>query len=61
MGVSGQIHASVALLPGKDPPVYNWIGGQVGPRAGLDTVVKGKIPSICRESIPRSPIVQPVA
>jgi hypothetical protein len=37
-----------------------WIGGWVGPRAVLDTVVKRKIPRPCRESNPRTPIVQPV-
>jgi hypothetical protein len=39
----------------------HWIGGWVGPRAVLDAVVKRKIPSPCRESNPRTPIVQPVA
>jgi len=33
----------------------------VGPRAGLDAMVKIKIPKPHRESNPRSPIVQPVA
>jgi hypothetical protein len=33
----------------------------VGPRTVLDVVVKGKIPSPCQESNPRTPIVQPVA
>jgi len=33
----------------------------VGPRAGLDTVVKREIPSSRRESKPKTPIVQPVA
>jgi len=33
----------------KDPGTY-WIGGWVGPRAGLDTVVKRKILSPRRES-----------
>jgi hypothetical protein len=28
----------------------HWIGGWVGPSAGVDTVVKRKIPSPCRES-----------
>jgi len=31
-----------------------WIGGWVGPRSGLDTVVKRKIPSPCRHLNPRS-------
>jgi hypothetical protein len=39
----------------------HWIGGSVGPRAILNTVVKRKIPSPRRESNPRTPIVQPVA
>jgi hypothetical protein len=38
-----------------------WTGGWVGPRAVLDVVVKRKIPSPCRESNHRTPIVQPVA
>jgi hypothetical protein len=33
----------------------------VGPRAGLDTVVKRKTPSRRRESNPDHPIIQPVA
>jgi hypothetical protein len=31
-----------ALLPGKEPPGTHWIGGLVGPRAGLDTQARGK-------------------
>jgi hypothetical protein len=38
-----------------------WIVGWVGPRTVLDAVVKRKIPNPCRESNPRTPIVQPVA
>jgi hypothetical protein len=34
-----------------------WIGGWVDPRAGLEAVVKRKIPSPRRESNPRTPIV----
>jgi hypothetical protein len=33
----------------------------VGPGAVLDAVVKRKIPCLCRESNPRTPIVQPTA
>jgi len=51
MEVSGQLHAPAALLPRKEPL---WMGGWVGPRAGLDTVVKRKIPSLCRNSNLRS-------
>jgi hypothetical protein len=42
-------------------PGIHWIGVWVGPRAGLDAVVKRKIPSPRLESNPRTPIVQPVA
>jgi hypothetical protein len=52
-----------ALRPGrfthrKRAPGTHWIGGWVGPRAVLDTVVKRKIPSLHRESNPRTPIVR---
>jgi hypothetical protein len=40
-------------------PGTHWIGDWVGPRAGLDTVVKRKIPCPCRDTNP--PIIQPVA
>jgi hypothetical protein len=33
----------------------------MGPRAVLDVVVKRKIPSLRRESNPRTPIIQPLA
>jgi hypothetical protein len=39
----------------------HWIGGWVGFRAVLDTVVKRKIPNPLRKLNPRTPIVQPVA
>jgi hypothetical protein len=39
----------------------HWIGGWMGPRTVLDAVVRRKIPSLRRESNPRTPIVQPVA
>jgi hypothetical protein len=60
MKVSGQLHTPAALLPEKASGTH-WIGGWVGPRAVLDTVVKRKIPSPRREWNPRTPIVQPVA
>jgi hypothetical protein len=47
-------------LKGKSP-WYRCIGGWVGLRAVLVTVVKKKIPSSLRESNPRTPIVHPVA
>jgi hypothetical protein len=43
MGVSGQLHAPVALLPEKDPASPNCIGVWMGLRAGLDAVEKRKI------------------
>jgi len=30
--------------PEKEPPVHHWLGGWVGPRAGLDSVARRKIP-----------------
>jgi hypothetical protein len=45
MEVSGQLHAPAALPPAKETPGTHWIGGWVGPRTVLDTVVKRKIPS----------------
>jgi hypothetical protein len=56
MEVSGQLHAPAALPPGT-----HWIGGWVGHRAVLETVVKRKFPSNRRGSNPRTPIVQPMA
>jgi hypothetical protein len=37
-------------------PGTPWIGGWLDPGAGLDVVLKGKIPSPCRDSNPRSKI-----
>jgi hypothetical protein len=39
-------------------PGIHWIEGWVDPRAVLDAVVKRKIPSLRRESNPRTPIAQ---
>jgi hypothetical protein len=49
------------FTPREKAPGTHWIGGWVGSRAGLDAVVKRKIPSSRQESNPRTPIVQPVA
>jgi hypothetical protein len=38
------------LYPRKRAPRTHWIGGRVGPRAGLDAVVKRKIPGPCWDS-----------
>jgi hypothetical protein len=48
------------FTPRERTPGNHWIGGWVGPRAGLDAVVN-RIPSPRRQSNPRIPIVQPVA
>jgi hypothetical protein len=48
------------LYPRERAPYIYWIGGWVGPRAVLDAVMKRKIPTPCRESNPRIPIVQHV-
>jgi hypothetical protein len=56
--VSGQLHTPAALPSEKEPLVPR---GWVGLRAGLDAVVKRKIPSLRWESNPRTSIVQPVA
>jgi hypothetical protein len=49
------------FTPRERAPGTHWIGGWVSPRAVLDAVVKGKIPSPRRESNPRTLTVQPVA
>jgi hypothetical protein len=43
-----------ALPRGKDPCTH-WTGGWVGPRAGLDTEVRGKIPLSLPGIEPRTP------
>jgi hypothetical protein len=54
MEVSGQLHAPAALSPERIPGT-NWIGGWVGPRAGLEAVVERKIPSPIRGLNPVRP------
>jgi hypothetical protein len=39
----------------RAPPSTQWVGGWVGPRAGLDTVVKRKIPSSCQTQNSNTP------
>jgi len=49
MEVSGQIHAPATLLGKRAPtPRIRWIGGCVGPGAGLDAaaVKRSKFPSL---------------
>jgi hypothetical protein len=53
MGVSGQRHAPAALYPRERTPGTHWIGGWMGPRAGLDAGARRKI--LCLSGIePRS-------
>jgi len=60
MKVSGQFHAPVALFQGKSPwyPLDRRLGGSHS-RSGHGGEEKNSSP--CRESNPRTPIVQPVA
>jgi hypothetical protein len=44
----------VSFTPRERNPGTHWIEVWVGPRAGLDAVMKGKILSLCRNSNPRS-------
>jgi hypothetical protein len=58
---SGGIAPCILYPPRERAPGTHWIGGWLGPRAVLDVVVKGKIPSPCWESNPRTLIIQPIA
>jgi hypothetical protein len=49
------------FTPRERAPGTHSIGGWVGPRAVLNAMVKREIPSPCRKSNPRTPIVQPIA
>jgi hypothetical protein len=51
----------VSFTSRERAPVTHWIGGWLDPRAVLDTVVNGELPSPRRESNTRSPIVHLVA
>jgi hypothetical protein len=42
----------VLFIPGERAPSTHWIGGWVGPEAGLDVVPKKKISFPCRDSNP---------
>jgi hypothetical protein len=48
-----------SLYPTEMFPDTHWIGGWVGPRAGLDAVVERKIPIRCRDLNPRSSSLSP--
>jgi len=53
MEASGQLHAPAALPSGKESPNSRWVGGWVGPRAGLDAVAKTENPSPFQELNPK--------
>jgi hypothetical protein len=55
MGVSGQHHGPAALYPGERTPGTHWIGGWVGPSAGLDAGARRKILCPCQGSKPDRP------
>jgi hypothetical protein len=40
--VSGQLHAPPVIPPRKEPPTPYWVGGWIGPSAGLDDLKKRK-------------------
>jgi hypothetical protein len=60
MEFSGQLDASAVFTSGETAHGTHWIGGWVGPRAGLDIMEKGKISFSYQESNPYSLVVQPV-
>jgi hypothetical protein len=47
------------FTPRERAPGTHWIGSWMGPRAGLDTVLKRKIPSPCRTQTPDHPARSP--
>jgi hypothetical protein len=55
MGLSGKRYAPTAFKPGEKTPGTHCTGGWVGPRAGLDTEVRGKILLLLPGIEPRSP------
>jgi hypothetical protein len=50
---------SGCFTPGERAPVTHWLGGWVGPTAGLDAVELRKISCLCRESNPGRPARSP--
>jgi len=49
MEVTGQLHAPATLPPGERAPLTHWIGDWMGPRAGLDAMMRGKKTLLCQE------------
>jgi len=61
MEVSGLLHDHTAFpYPPETAPSTDWIGGWVGPRAGLNAVAKGKNPIIAPAEN-QIPVIQPAA
>jgi hypothetical protein len=54
-------YAPATLPPRERAPGTHWIGGWVGPRVGLDTMVERKIPSLCQDSNHQSSSLWPSA
>jgi hypothetical protein len=52
MGVSGRCHAPAVLYPQDRASGTHWIGGWVGPIAGLDTETREKFLCLYRGSKP---------
>ena len=50
MDVSGEIHAMVVLTPPEMSTSTHWMGGSMGPSAGLDALEKKKITCPCWDS-----------
>jgi hypothetical protein len=48
------VSRSGRFTPREKAPATHWIGGWVGPKAVLDAVMNRKIPSLHRESNPRT-------
>jgi len=47
------------FIPKERAPNIHWIEGRMGPRAGMDAMVKRKIPTPYRESNPHHPARSP--
>jgi hypothetical protein len=60
MGWEVSVTPRPRFIPGERTPGTHCTGGWVGPRAGLDTEVRGKILCLCRGSNLDSPVVQSV-
>jgi hypothetical protein len=61
MEMNGQLHDPAARLPIKYSQVPSCVGGLVGLRASMEGVEKNEISFSCRESDPKSSVVQNIA